>query len=183
MAEIPDFWSSLDFDDDVPEKFRKFLHHDKSPATWAQTTAYYAHAYSYAFERLIMIAIDMWPQAEYLRMPAFFLARHSAELHLKEVIKQFSAANGQDYDAADIHSLVTLWNKANAQLRLAGWPTQDEDTFSKYCGQLIQHMHDNDPSGQRFRYPEDNAGKLFDTTLVEFQELAKAHASITLWCG
>jgi hypothetical protein len=39
-----------------------------------------------------------------------------------------------------------------------------------------------DPDGQRFRYPGDNAGRPFEYTRVEFQELAKAHAHISLWC-
>lgn len=180
MSDIPDFWSSF-VGYDFPTKFQKFVHPDKHSTVWAQTTGYYAHGYSYAFERLIMIAIDMWPKAEYLRMPTFYLARHSAELHLKEVIKEYSAANGVEYDAAGEHSLMALWNKVISQLMQAGWST-DGDEWTAYCGKLIQHLHDFDPNGQRFRYPESNDGLPFGGTRVELEKLAIAHASITSWC-
>jgi hypothetical protein len=97
MAEVPDFWTTFTIDDEVPERVRKFLHRSRAGSTMGQTTGYYAHGYGYAFERLIMIAIEMWPQADYLRMPVFFLARHSTELHLKEVIQDYSARNRLPY--------------------------------------------------------------------------------------
>jgi hypothetical protein len=39
-----------------------------------------------------------------------------------------------------------------------------------------------DPTGQRFRYPQSNAGTLFPYTRVELHALAKGHAHIKLWC-
>ncbi len=180
MTDISDFWSSYVFDDEIPDHLRHFLKVDKSANSWAQTTGYYAHGYAYAFERLIMIAISMWPNAEYLRMPVFFLARHAAELHLKDVIREFSAVNGTPDIASNEHRLVPLWTRATAQILAAGYPVDDD--WSLHVGKLIQHMHDFDPSGQRFRYPEDNTGKQFARTLVELKDLGGAHAAITLWC-
>ena len=179
MAELPYFWSTFVVDD-VPGQFQRFLHRGKAPAISAQTTGYYAHGYSYAFERLIMIALDLGPEADYLRMPTFFLARHSAELHLKKVIKEYSAANGEDYSAAGEHSLLTLWNQAIVQIQLCGWPVEDQ--WTQLCARLVKHLHDFDNNGQRFRYPDDNAGKPFEYTRIELQELGKAHANITTWC-
>lgn len=138
---------------------------------------YFAHGYASAFERLIMVAVSVWPRADYLRLPVFFLARHSAELHLKEVIQDYCAASGRPYDVAGLHSLSALWNRAS---NLAQIPPEDE--WSAHVGRLIQHMHDFDSDGQRFRYPEDIAGMPFENTRVELERLANAHAQITLWC-
>jgi hypothetical protein len=177
------FWEHFPGDNDlsaVPIKFRKFLHRDTPPATFMQTMSYYAHGYKQAFERLVMIALRLWPNAEYLRLPTFFLARHAAELSLKEVIQQCSAANGILDLASDEHKLVKLWELAKRHATQAGYPTDDE--WSDYCGKLIQHLDEMDPNGQRFRYPGDNTGQPFDYTRVELQHLARAHAHITLWC-
>jgi hypothetical protein len=177
VAETSDFWSSYIPDDAVPQQVRRFLHRDEHIGSWGQTTAYYAHAYANAFERLVMVALGIYPRSEYLRLPLFFLARHSAELHLKEVIQEYSAATGLPYEAAKIHSLVTLWNKVKILVQ-----GMHDDEWSAHVGKLICHLHDFDPDGQRFRYPEDNAGKPFDGTRVELERLAHAHGSITLWC-
>lgn len=172
-----DFWSSYVPGETVPSSVRKFLHRDTHNPAYGQTTGYYAYAYAGAFERLIMVAIHSWPQADYLRLPAFFLARHSAELHLKEVIQDYCAATGNLYDAAGIHSLVSLWNRVTKLM-----PIVPEDEWSAHVGRLIQHMHDFDPDGQRFRYPENNDGVPFLHTRVELEQLANAHGTITLWC-
>jgi len=184
MNEADDnFWGIFQSDETfgvVPYKFRTFLHRETPPADFMQSMAYYAHGYQYAFERLVMIALKLWPNAEYLRMPTFFLARHAAELNLKEVIQQCSAANGTPDLASDQHRLLKLWEKAQQHVAQAGYSADDE--WSEHCGKLIQHLDEMDPNGQRFRYPGDNAGKPFDYTRVELQELARAHAHITLWC-
>jgi len=178
-----DFWGMLQKDGDlglVPVPFRKFLHREQPPADFMQTMGYYAHGYKSAFERMVMIALRLWPNAEYLRMPTFFLARHAAELNLKEVIQTCSAANGALDLAADIHSLQKLWERAKQHASQAGISVNDD--WSDYCGHLIAHLDEMDGNGQRFRYPGNNAGKPFEYTRVEFVELAKAHANITLWC-
>lgn len=182
MREIPEFWSLLNEADlnIIPQKLRPFLRREQPPASWMQTMAYYAHGYDYAFQRLVMIAITLWPQADYLRMPTFFLARHATELHLKEVIKQYAAMTGDIADTGQDHSLVSLWNRALKQMAPAGWASGDD--FTNHCGKLIQHLHDFDSDGQRFRYPQSNAGKPFDYTRIELEALAKAHAYITIWC-
>lgn len=177
------FWEHFPGDNDLgadPIKFRTFLHRGTPPAEFMQSMDYYAHGYNHAFERLVMITLRLWPNAEYLRMPTFFLARHAAELNLKGVIQQYSAVNGPLDLASDEHRLVKLWERAKQHVAQAGCPT--DDAWSNHCGKLIKHLHDMDPNGQRFRYPGDNNGKPFEYTRVEFQELAKAHAHITLWC-
>lgn len=177
MAEIQDFWSSYVPDDTAPNSVRRFLHRDNHNPAYGQTIGHYAYAYARAFERLMVTAISGYPQADYLRLPLFFLARHTAELHLKEVIQEFCTARGESYDVAGTHSLITLWNRATSLLSI---PPDDE--WSANVGRLLQHMHDFDPKGQRFRYPDDNDGVPFQHTRVELERLADAHATITLWC-
>jgi hypothetical protein len=77
--------------------------------------------------------------------------------------------------------LITLWNEAKKQVAWRNTPA--EDAWSTHVGRLIQHLHDFDPDGQRFRYPEDNKGRPFHQTRIELEQLAKAHGNITLWCG
>jgi hypothetical protein len=176
MSEIPEFWSSFEPEEVVPRWVRKFLHRDENLAAWGQTTGYYAHAYARGFERLVMEAISIWPRSEYLRLPLFFLARHAAELHLKQVIQEYAVTAAGPSDATG-HSLIALWNRAS---NLVQAPPDDE--WSAHVGRLIKHLHDFDPDGQRFRYPGDIVGKPFDGTRVELERLAHAHGGITLWC-
>lgn len=175
MTESPDFWSTFEPDEAVPRRVRKFLHRDEHLSTWGQTTRYYAHAYANAFERLVMEAISIWPRSEYLRLPLFFLARHAAELHLKQVIQAYSAT-GEQPDATG-HNLIVLWKKASKLVHVSA-----ADEWSGHVGRLIQHLHEFDPDGQRFRYPGDVVGTPFDGTRVELERLAQTHGSITLWC-
>lgn len=174
MTDAPDFWSLYVPDENVPDHLRRFLHRDRHIGE--QSLAYYAYGYSRSFEELVVYALKIWPRAEYLRLPLFFLARHSAELHLKNVIAQFSSEAGQTHDAASTHSLLTLWNRATQLV-----PLSPEDQWSSHVGRLIAHLHEFDPDGQRFRYPADNKGLPFAGTRVELTELAQTHGSITLW--
>lgn len=67
-----DFWSSYEPDETVPASVKKFLHRDTRNPTYGQTTGHYAYAYAGAFERLIMVAIQAWPQAELPSPPGVF---------------------------------------------------------------------------------------------------------------
>src|SRR5258708_28408547 len=108
MSDFVNFWEKFSPGHEVPERIRKFLHRNRIGYAMGQTTAYYAHGYAFAFQRLVIIAIDLWPQADYLRMPVFFLARHAAELQLKEVIQGYSARNRAPYRSSNEHRLITL---------------------------------------------------------------------------
>lgn len=114
-SEDDNFWGMFQNDEAfgaVPYGFRALLRRETSPADFMQSIGYYAHGYDHAFERLVMVALRLWPNAEYLRMPTFFLARHAAELNLKEVVHQCSAANGALDLASDEHKLLKLWERA-----------------------------------------------------------------------
>ena len=177
-----DFWSL--FDDKevevVPQKMRKFLHRERAPAEWTQSFGLYAYGYSYAFERMVMIAIELWPRADYLQMPVFFLARHAAELQLKEIIERYATYLRVPPETASEHRLLKLWERACSLMASAGAPASDR--WTNHCRKLVQHLHDADPDGQRFRYPQDNSGTPFSYTRVELEQLAKAHGHIRLWC-
>jgi hypothetical protein len=184
MSEmVADFWGAMLKDsefDIVPIKLQRFLHREQPPATWTQTMGFYAHGYDGDFERMIMIAIDLFPNADYLTMPTFFLARHAAELNLKNVIIEYSEANGRSISTSEEHNLSALWEETKTQIEAAGWKT--DDRWTNHCRKIVQHLSDADPDGQRFRYPQNNAGRPFPYTRVELQALAKAHAHIKLWC-
>ena len=61
--ETGNFWEEIlkesEFDV-IPNKLQRFLHRDSPPAIWTQTMGFYAHGYNSAFERLVMIAIDVF---------------------------------------------------------------------------------------------------------------------------
>lgn len=180
MPVDPDFWDKFAIESEVPAEVRKFIARGKYNGSMGQTMGYYAYGYARAFEQLMMVAIGKWPNADYLRFPLLFLIRHSAELHLKDVIQEYSLRNRTAYASSNQHNLLTLWNEAIKQIQVWGVPPRDE--WSLHVGKLINHIHDFDPNGQRFRYPEDNKGKPFDSTRAELEELAKAHLNIMLWC-
>lgn len=178
-----DFFSLLeekDFDL-VSPKFRPFLRHERPPASWTQTTAFYAYGYRSAFEEIVVSLIRQWPNHDYLLMPAFNLARHSVELHLKEVIARYSETTGIEADTSRRHDLLRLWKLAYVAVD-TGVGISSADSWTLYCSQLVKHMHDIDPNGQKFRYPHDNNGKVHQYTRIELIDLAKAHWHITNWC-
>ena len=58
-----------------------------------------------------------------MRMPLFFLARHSLELHLKETAKVF--AMGREVDLGG-HGLAQLWTQLLRLMNDEGYSTDDE---------------------------------------------------------
>ena len=78
------------------------------------------------------------------------------------------------------HSLSKLWAEFLRQVELAGFG--NDDAWTVYCGKLVQHLHDSDPDGERFRYPINRKGQRFDLTHVKLRELAVAHWHICMLC-
>jgi hypothetical protein len=79
----------------VPERVRRFLFKEDAPSAQEQSWGYYAHGYSFAFDELAEMALREWPRREYLRLPVFFLGRHSMELAIKEAIVSYEPHTSQ----------------------------------------------------------------------------------------
>jgi hypothetical protein len=158
---------------------RPFLHRKKTAVPGEQTLSYYAHGYSVAFETLAREAIELWPRADYLRLPLFNLCRHSIELALKDAIQVVPLRSAREQIPTG-HNLLKLWDQLIECFSEAGFPTDDNWTI--YCRKLVKHLHDMDPTGEHFRYPSNNSGVSFKDTQVEYEGLIKAHSHITLYC-
>jgi len=161
----------------IPGRIRRFLFREQAPSDATQSLAFYAYWYTRAFEEMVSVALQRWPGGDYMRMPLFFLARHSLELHLKEAIRVFSEVD--DVKFSD-HGLAKLWTRLLAVINNNGYNTDDE--YADYCGKLVNHIHEADPSGERFRYPVTTSGIEFEYTRVELEGLVRAHFHITNYC-
>jgi hypothetical protein len=154
----------------IPGRIRRFLFREQAPSNAAQSFAFYAYGYTRAFEEMVSVALQRWPGGDYMRMPLFFLARHSLELHLKGTIRVFSEVDEVKFSD---HGLAKLWTRLLAVINNNGYDTDDE--YADYCGQLVNHIHEYDPSGE-------TSGIEFEYTRVELEGLVRAHFHITSYC-
>ncbi len=162
----------------VPVKVRKFLHRDEPPS-YAKTWEFFSYGYGWAFDELAKKALETWPSRDYLAMPLFFLARHSIELHLKDTILEYARTDDTPPDLGT-HGLIQLWNQLRKYMERYGIPADDE--WGVYCGKLLNHVHEVDPDGERFRYPAARDGASFELTRIELEGLVRAHWHITMYC-
>ncbi len=65
-------------------------------------------------------------------------------------------------------------------IEAAGLETNDE--WISYCTKLVNHMHEVDPDGERFRFPSNTSGVPFQFPRVELDGLAEAHERIVMVC-
>jgi hypothetical protein len=112
-------------------------------------------------------------------MPLFLLARHSIELHLKDTIREYAKTDDMPADLGT-HNLMWLWNQLGTYMERYGIPADDE--WGVYCDKLLNHIHEVDPDGERFRYPTARDGAPFEITRVELEGLVRAHWHITMYC-
>src|ERR1700674_1845912 len=49
-----------------------------------------------------------------------------------------------------------LCSQLLAQVQRTGFPTDDD--WTRYCTKLVNHVHEADPDGERFRYPSSKDG-------------------------
>lgn len=165
--------------DRLPTKLRRFVFRGERAGGFEQSWGYFAHGYNRAFQDLAREALRLWPRAEYLRLPVFFLARHSLELAIKEVIDRLSQAASVRPELAG-HKLLDLWTELSRRLSASG--AQSDDSWRAYCGQLIKHLHDSDPDGERFRYPQSRSGIPFEYSRVVLEDLVKAQWNVYAYC-
>lgn len=163
----------------IPSSLKKFAFREKNPSRDEQTWGYFAYGYSRGFEELAEASLKRWPAGNYMRLPLFFLARHSIELGIKEAILEYSPCTGIDVQI-DGHGLHSLWNQLLRQVNGAGFQTDDE--WTRYCAKLVQHFHNADPNGEQFRYPSSKEGEKHEYTRVELETLMKAQWHLFTYC-
>lgn len=78
------------------------------------------------------------------------------------------------------HGLLDLWMQFLGVVEAAGFAIDDD--WTGHCGKVVKHLHDFDPTGERFRYPANLAGVPFKYTRVEAEGLAKAQAHVFGYC-
>ena len=116
--------------------------------------------------------LEQWPNRQYLVLPLFYLARHSIELHLKDAILEFAKTDDVMPDLEG-HGLMQLWNQFKDYMDRWGTPADDE--WGVYIEKLMNHLHQHDPDGERFRYPENKKREPFGLTRVDLEDLVRAH--------
>lgn len=162
----------------IPPKLRPFLGRERQGSSYAKTWENFAGAYDDAFELLVEAATAK-DRPERLKLPLFFLCRHALELSIKNAIIIYSESAGVVPDIKG-HSLIRLWNCLMEHIRRAGFETDDE--WSAHCDKLVQHIHETDPDGERFRYPSSTSGAEFDQMSVDITRLAVAQWHIGMLC-
>lgn len=164
----------------IPAVVKPFLHKADADveAKNFMTMGFMAYAYGKAFDELAEPALAEWPKRDFITQPMVYLARHSMELHLKKTIKDYQDHLG-DRTVTDHHSLLKLWNLMTKLIADAGYVK--DDVYAKYCVKLLNHVHDADPDGERYRYPHDTKGQPYGFTKVDLEGLVKAHWNVTTY--
>jgi len=155
------------------------LFREKAPSESTQSWAFYALGYDRAFESLVEKAMERWPGGDYLRMPLFYLCRHSLELRLKYTIRDVSRYTDIG-PIVDGHRLMSLWNHLLEHTDKVGMPATDD--YTKLCDHFICVLDQVDPDGERFRYPSSKRQKIFPYTRVELDGLVNAHFHLGIYC-
>jgi hypothetical protein len=135
----------------IPQEVKPFLNNADGDveARNFTTMGFMAYAYGQAFEELAEPALAQWPKRDFMTQPMVYLARHSMELHLKRTIGHYQKHLG-DKTPTDHHSLLKLWYLMTKLVRDAGYIKDDE--YGNYCVKLLNHVHEPDPDGDRYRY-------------------------------
>lgn len=180
MADVLEQLIATDLEN-VPGELRRFLFREDAPSQDGseQSWGYFAHGFARAFESLARDVLQNWPNAAYLQMPLFYLGRHSMELALKWATSVVAGQAGSELKLEG-HSLLDLWTQFLRVVEEAGFAVDDD--WTAHCGKVVKHLHDFDPTGERFRYPANVAGVPFDYTRVEVEGLAKAQAHVFGYC-
>lgn len=163
----------------LPSVVKPFLKHRPRSDSYYTTWESFCGAYGRAFDSLSAMLLEEGRDPGQLGAPIFFLCRHSIELSIKWAIIEHARSAGEN-PKIEGHSLIKLWRELLKQFELAGFPSDDDWTV--YCGKLVEHIHNVDPDGERFRYPESRQGTPFGYTAVELKELAVAHWHIGMLC-
>jgi len=162
----------------LPSRVKKFLvRKPERSAGYAGTWEFFIGRYGEAFQLLADAALR--GSSTGISPPLFFLCRHSMELSIKWAIVEY-AQSADEEPAIAGHGLMQLWRELLRQLAKAGFHGPDQ--WTDYCGKLVQHIHEIDPDGERFRYPMNRAGVSFGYTEGDLRDLAVAQWHIGVFC-
>ncbi len=163
--------------DAFPSNVKEFLTPDPQDR-YATTWEFFGSAYSKGFDLLAEAAAG--PEGHYhLRVPLFYLARHSIELSIKAAILEYAAKLEEEPRIAG-HSLARLWAEFLRLMEVAGFSADDD--WTAHCAKLVAVVHDIDPDGERFRYPRRLKGEEFVPARIDVDELAVAIMHIGYLC-
>ena len=120
--------------------------------------------------------------SEVLKYPLLFVCRHSVELWLKAALSSISQAEPDPK-----HGLACLWSRL-----MDAWaddtgnrPDSVDGTdgvFASEAQRLIRTLDDHDSKSDRFRYPVKKSFESYPSTVVDLDELNRAHSWITAFC-
>ena len=147
---------------------------------WDRSWDFFAYSYCRAFDVLWDAEYSRWSGV--LNYPLLFVCRHSIELWLKTALSSVSQAE------PDVrHGLADLWSRL-----MDAWadhtgnrPDSVDDidgVFARETQRLIRTLDDHDSKGDRFRYPVKKSFESYPSTVVDLDELYRAHAFITGFC-
>ena len=163
----------------IPEKFRAIVRRSSPAAQHEESWDYFAYRYAAAFRVLANEATRRHSGTTQLDAPVFYLGRHSIELHIKACLKRL---HGWDWDrehAIGGHSLQALWE--DLVLAMNNGDIDTSDRWSRHIDRILRHLDAADPSGNRFRYPEDRKGVVYPYMAVDLDELIKAHWHVEIY--
>ncbi|WJI46964.1 hypothetical protein NL532_10190 [Mesorhizobium sp. C120A] len=142
--------------DTLPNSAQQFLkrRHTRDPDR--ETWNHYNCAYTDGVVVFADALADKAKHKDTSLLPLYMLARHSMELSLKAALVEFPEHTGKPIDIVG-HKLINLFNQLYDQVACLGFPV--DHAWSWQSEKLLRHIHEHDPNGDRFRYPEERGGR------------------------
>ena len=72
-------------------------------------------------------------------------------------------------------------NWGDYQTRMEGYGSPPNDEWGIKCRELVAHIHEVDPEGDRYRYPSNRKGIEFAGTSIDVAGLLRAHDHVTTY--
>ncbi|MER9576962.1 hypothetical protein NKJ09_22055 [Mesorhizobium sp. M0189] len=171
--DIVDFLS-----DELPYSAKTFLARRRNPSDSTETWNYFSYSYENGFVALVEAIYGKVEGHEHLLPPLYMLGRQSMELSLKAAIAEFPPYT-KIPPLLDGHNLPKLFEHLCQQIRAMDYFNDSEWTWK--VRELVEHIHQFDPKGDRFRYPQGLDGMKYRHVDITFTELVKAHGLITVF--
>jgi HEPN domain-containing protein len=105
-----------------------------------------AHGFKNAADHIAALALERWPNSDYLWYPLCYNYRHFAELTLKACCYELVSQTPRGHD------LISLWSRCKAELSELLSEEEAELAFEQ-IENVIVCFNLSDPNSARFRYP------------------------------